>query len=86
MSGVSYEVVDGKYNDINYVNVELRAYELYDAVIEIEAGAEKGAYSLADYCEYAFNSGSDALSELAIALFDYVGNAAAYKEAHPNLD
>lgn len=87
IDGVTYEVVDGNFNGIDYVNVELRAFELYDAVIEIIAGEEVGEYSLADYCDFAENeSGDDDLGYLINALYDYCAIAAEYKANHPTLD
>ena len=86
VNGVSYEVIDGAYNDITYVNVELRAFELYDAVIEIAAGDETGAYSLANYYVFAMESEDDALISLAYYLYNYCYYANQYVANHPAHD
>ncbi len=86
VNGVSYEVVNGAYNGITYVNVELRAFELLDASIEIVAGEQTGAYSILNYIDFAVNSDDQNLIDLGYAIFDYIYYAKDYKANHPNLD
>ena len=82
----SFEVENGKVGGVNYVTIELRAYELYKGVnvttVTEEGAVENGTYDLGNYLYFANSSENQALIDLVNALYDYSMFAAGFKKAN----
>lgn len=63
--GYEYEVISGKVGELDYVELELAAYEMYDLVIEITADGKVGTYSLAKYVFNVVNGDDAKYTDLA---------------------
>ena len=81
VGGASYEVIDGKCGELDYITVSLRAYDLYDpakcVVISGTAadGTEfYGTYDLAAYIDFYGGTAND-LDQLLSALYTYCTEA-----------
>ena len=83
----SYAVVDGKYQDADYIELNLRAYDLGDQIIAITSadGAINGTYDLAAYINSVAGTNTK-LDNLLETLYTYCYEANLYKDAHPELD
>ena len=71
----SWEVVDGKFGELTYVEVDLRAYELADALAISIDGGEVVYYGIGNYAKAVNN-------DLVNALYTYCQIAKSYKAAH----
>ena len=81
----SVEVVKGKIGEINYVEVDLRAYELAGDVVIVDITGTY-TYSVANYAKSDVVNANAQLKALADALYTYATYAASYKASNPNLD
>ena len=80
----TFEVENGKVGGVDYVTIELRAYELYKGVQVItvtDEGTEVGTYNIGNYLNFA-NGAESNLKGLIEALYDYSKFAYDYKYAN----
>jgi len=77
----TYEVVEGQINGADYVQVDMRAFNLYDEVITVTAGEYSGNYDLAAYIEGVRNEyeSNDSLEAMLLDLYNYCKEADEYK-------
>lgn len=75
----TYDVSGGLVDGLDYILVNLRAYSLYDEVINIIAGEYQGSYDLAAYIN-GVSGESDTLSEMLLALYNYCKEADEYRD------
>lgn len=77
----NYVVENGKVGELNFVEVNMRAYNLYNAEITVSDGTTTGTYSLAHYVN-AVNAdvnSTETLKTLVNALYTYTKYAHEYK-------
>ena len=72
----------GTVGAVNYVTVNLRAYELYNNGIEVSDASGTSVYTLANYVEFANNYGDAKLTALIDALVDYSYYASESKNSY----
>ena len=72
----------GTVGAVNYVTVNLRAYELYNNGIEVSDASGTSVYTLANYVEFANNYGDTKLIALIDALVDYSYYASESKNSY----
>lgn len=80
-----YTVNNGMVGDVNYIELELAAHELFDKVIEVKADGVSGTYCLAEYAAYIATS-SESLDDKALvsAFYTYCAYADAYADVAMN--
>ena len=80
----SYYVIDGKIGAVDYVEVELRAYQLPSSVI-ISDGDETVLFGLANYANSASVEENTELKALVDALYTFGVYARSYRASNPDL-
>lgn len=76
----TYEIVDGKHGEDSFIEVKMRAFDMYSGVITLKTGEDVGTYDLKAYAH------SDALAldetgildELLLAMYNYCREANEY--------
>ena len=76
-----YNVVSGTINGVSYIEVDMRAHELYDEIIHISTEEYSGTYDLSAYIHSAMElyGEDEALTALLIELYNYCKEADEYK-------
>lgn len=85
VAGSTYEVRDGLVGNANYIDVELRAYALYNSAITISDGTVTGNYVFASYVNYVNGLKGEeynTLKDFINALYTFTYYAREYKNAN----
>jgi hypothetical protein len=80
LEGTTYDVALGKVGEVDYILIEMSAYDMYDEVIEISGDGFTGEYSLSEYVSSIISD--DGVSEkdkkLVLTFYKYTECANAY--------
>ena len=76
----TYEIVDGKINGKNYIDIPFRAFNMYNGVITMTCGDNVGTYDLKAYAnsDSVTSLNSEVLNALLLSLYNYCREAYEY--------